>query len=588
MLLLGAGIGVLISVLYYALRPDQTPYLASASVVVRDPQSIAEPDTLRPERFVANQVQIMRSFAVASEASKILADTEGVLPVAPLDLMESSVIEAQETSDQIVIEVETEDEATAVAAANALVEAFRTISRDESEVASQSALERIDAQLSSIDTRLTRLGVEMGAIESQDALLARLQIQMDAALVRIADLQDDLAATSDEEDRAAILQSINSLRQSISVYQEAVAARGASPALAALLVEQEQLINRRAALLERRDSVSVEAVLDTDAIDFSSPASFATPTGLDAGRAMGVGFVLGGLGAAGLVVVRASGRGRIDEKLVPETILRAPLLAEIPDFLVEESFETLLPVRDAPRTASAEAFRFAATSLERILRERDAKSVLVTSSTTGHGKTVVMANLLLAIARRGLRVVAVDADFGNQELTATLTGGQGLSQVGLSEVLTSDLRLNDAIVDVYSAPDVSFGLLSRGSQNSVATDILRQPRADGLFRSLAESNDLVLIDGPPFLQVAYTTTLSSYVDAVVVVVNHGSRRKELLDLKNRLDLSGTQVVGYIYNRAPLSPDMTSSGGSMKDVLGDVGLASDVPLKRRRRATEFAV
>lgn len=91
-----------------------------------------------------------------------------------------------------------------------------------------------------------------------------------------------------------------------------------------------------------------------------------------------------------------------------------------------------------------------------------------------------------------------------------------------------------------------------------------------MFQFAASKYDIVFVDAPPLLQVAYASTVASYVDALVVVISHESPVREIEELVKRLELIGTPVLGYLYNRAPLRKDMTAVDGSMLDILGEAG------------------
>jgi Mrp family chromosome partitioning ATPase len=80
-------------------------------------------------------------------------------------------------------------------------------------------------------------------------------------------------------------------------------------------------------------------------------------------------------------------------------------------------------------------------------------------------------------------------------------------------------------------------------------------RAAALFAHLGEIYDLVLIDAPPVLQVAYATTLVRLADCALLVVSHGQDYHGAEDLKRSVDLIGTPVIGYVYNQAPLRREL---------------------------------
>src|SRR5690606_6883338 len=98
---------------------------------------------------------------------------------------------------------------------------------------------------------------------------------------------------------------------------------------------------------------------------------------------------------------------------------------------------------------------------------------------------------------------------------------------------------------------------------------------------LGAQYDVVFIDGPPFLQVAYASTLARLAEGLVVVVEHQSSYPALAEVHDRLELVNTPVLGYVYNRSPLRREMTATEGSMMDILGDAGFEMDVPAISKR-------
>ena len=137
-----------------------------------------------------------------------------------------------------------------------------------------------------------------------------------------------------------------------------------------------------------------------------------------------IGLVLG----AAAAYVRASRRRGFVDRQDPAALYGVPLIGEIPAFEAEKMLRSnaastrgLLPMSADPHSAVAEAFRFAAGSVERIRAERGPRlSLVFVSPLAGAGKSMVVANLALAIAEGGTRVLAVDADAGDGDLTARL------------------------------------------------------------------------------------------------------------------------------------------------------------------------
>jgi tyrosine-protein kinase Etk/Wzc len=109
--------------------------------------------------------------------------------------------------------------------------------------------------------------------------------------------------------------------------------------------------------------------------------------------------------------------------------------------------------------------------------------------------------------------------------------------------------------------------MSRGTAPVNAPEFFRSGAVGTFLTDIGNEYDLVLIDCPPLLHVAYASLLAKYADATLVVIPHRSSTVTAEDVRNRLDLIDVHVAGYVYNRAPLRPQSVGSEGSMKDVLG---------------------
>ncbi|HEX6219681.1 MAG TPA: hypothetical protein VF115_01160, partial [Acidimicrobiia bacterium] len=201
---------------------------------------------------------------------------------------------------------------------------------------------------------------------------------------------------------------------------------------------------------------------------------------------------------------------------------------------------------------------------------RGAKSVMMVGATLGQGKSTALINTTMANARRGRSVLVVDCDFGNQDASRLLLGLEKLPDIGLIDVIESGALLKSATSTVYLDDDVALDLLGRGGRSTVAANVLSSNEAGVVFEAAESKYDIVFVDAPPLLQVAYASTVARYVDAIVVVVSHESPIREMEELVKRLQLIGTPVLGYLYNRAPLRKEMTAVDGSMMDILGEAG------------------
>lgn len=556
-----------VGVLFVLLRPDDQVFTADATLLLSEPVSTDEAAVGQNSSaaFVGSQLEIMRSSVVAEEAA-VIAEESG-LEVTGDDVSEAVTVIGDDESPLVGIQARSDSPETAVLLANSMAEGYRQVSQRQATATSEAQLTRIDAQIESINERLTEIDAQLSSIIEEDEGLALLREQAQEAVSRIADLQAELE-TADGGDSEAIRQDIEDYRRAITVYSEVLSASAVSPDQRALVEEQSRLVDRRAALQTLRDEIAVDAGLVPDAVALVQPATVAEgQSGLGLSRVLAVALVMG-LGAGmGLAYFLSVLRRTFTNRAEPETVLGAPMLADVPDFRSED-LESVVPVRDHPRSASAEAYRFASSSTEAAARGRGLRSIFIASPTLGHGKTTTAVNIAIAAAVHGRSVLLVDGDFGNQEASRLLLGETRAQLTGITDVIEGVVGHAEATHPVELGNGVVLKLMPRGTRPSLAATALQSASARELFDDLTTAHDLVFVDGPPLLQVAYASTLAELADSLLVVVEHQGSYSEMVDLTDRIELIGTPVMGYVYNRSPLRREMTMSEGSMMDILGD--------------------
>jgi Mrp family chromosome partitioning ATPase len=247
----------------------------------------------------------------------------------------------------------------------------------------------------------------------------------------------------------------------------------------------------------------------------------------------------------------------------PGERLRLPVLARLPEPIGGDGRPAML---SAPAGDEAEAYRLLRTSLELANRLSGARSVMVTSTGEEGEKSCCAANLALAFARAGRRVVLVDLSVRAPALHRLL----GIAaRPGAIDVVLGKAPLERSLRCVaLSAPS-----LERGGANGRGTVagmlevlVLGEPHDDpgelaasvaiaDLLAELTDRADLVLVDGPPLLPGSDGLALSASVDALLVV-----SRAEALDgamadeLDRALKLSPSRPLGLaVIECAPQRP-----------------------------------
>ena len=375
------------------------------------------------------------------------------------------------------------------------------------------------------------------------------------------------------EEALAELQLLRTELESLQLVRNVL---GNDPSLTALLQAQDRLILGAADLSTRRLEVEIDQDQAASSLATYSPAAVGIQQQTNRVRTLLLGLVIGSSIGSALAVVTASARRVITDGSRLESILNTVSLGEIPDFR-QDAVESDLPVRDYPRSASAEAFRFTSTGLQAETRSRGAVVIAVISSESGDGKSIVVTNTAIAAAYGSRRVLILDADFGNQD--AGLRLGVAPPFPGLTDFIAGNQTLEQAIVKIPMPGDAAVYYVGRGTLPAMASDFFNGPEIPGLLASLRAQFDLILIDTPPLLQVAYGATVAGLSDGLVAVVKHESSESQVLELGKRLRFLSVPLLGYVYNQAPLKLTMTRSEGSMKDVIGDSGLV--LPIEKRR-------
>lgn len=232
---------------------------------------------------------------------------------------------------------------------------------------------------------------------------------------------------------------------------------------------------------------------------------------------------------------------------------RAPALPALP--MRGRKAAAAVPI-SAERAVRTEAFRSIRTSLLFFNPARPPRTILVTSSQPGEGKTSTTVHLALSLSQLASNVVVVDADMRKPRCHRAL----GVEPTaGLSEVLRGLVRLPDAIQQytiangrVAPADGLAHGprlhVLQAGHPPSDPSALLASPRMQEVLASLMETYELVLIDSPPVFPITDSAILAPRVDAVVLVVRgHATDRQVSRDALERLRLMQARVMGVVLN-----------------------------------------
>jgi len=198
----------------------------------------------------------------------------------------------------------------------------------------------------------------------------------------------------------------------------------------------------------------------------------------------------------------------------------------------------------SPRAPVSEAYRALRTNIQFAAVDGPLKSIVVTSSGPGEGKSTTAANLAIVMAQAGRQVVLVDADLRRptQHRFFELPNGQGLT--------TALLDLGASATQHIQATGVpGLRVMTSGPIPPNPAELLGSQRQTDLLAALAEEADIVILDSPPVLTVTDALVLAPQVSGVLLVAEAGGTRREMLQkTKEALAHAEGRVLGVALNR----------------------------------------
>lgn len=205
-----------------------------------------------------------------------------------------------------------------------------------------------------------------------------------------------------------------------------------------------------------------------------------------------------------------------------------------------------------PRSATAEAFRTLKTNIEFAAIEAPLRTLLVTSALPGEGKTVSAANLAVAFAQGGQRVLLLDADLRDPGIHRIFDIPNAH---GLTDLLRTERTDPDQVTTTTEVENLR--ILTAGVLPPNPVELLGSRRMRRLLERLQADFDLIVIDSPPLHVVADAAVLGSFLDATVLVIQAGrSRRASVRESAEALARADARVLGVVLNQIS---DKTPSG-----------------------------
>lgn len=243
---------------------------------------------------------------------------------------------------------------------------------------------------------------------------------------------------------------------------------------------------------------------------------------------------------------------KIKSRLDIEGKTPIPFLGDVPS---SDTPNQLIDINS--RSSSAEAIRIIRTNLEFMLHKQEGKSktIFLTSTFSGEGKTFVSANLAATIALSGKKTILVGADLRNPRISDYINS----PEKGVSNYLTNTNTTIDGFISKVDGFR-NFHILPAGTIPPNPAELLMGDKVAEMFAYLKENFDYIIIDTAPVSLVTDTLLIAKYADSFIYVVRANKLDKKMLEIpeglyrENKLpnmsillnDTDSTKGYGYGY------------------------------------------
>ncbi|RUL55164.1 MULTISPECIES: CpsD/CapB family tyrosine-protein kinase [Lysinibacillus] len=195
-----------------------------------------------------------------------------------------------------------------------------------------------------------------------------------------------------------------------------------------------------------------------------------------------------------------------------------------------------------PKSIITEQFRTIRTNIQFSMPDQEIKTILVTSSIPGEGKTTNAANLGVVFAQDGKRVLIVDADMRKPTMHHTFNL---FNVVGLSNILTKQVDIQSAI---HHTDIDNIDIIASGPIPPNPSELLSSKNLDSFINEVIHEYEIIIFDAPPLLSVTDAQILSNKCDGTLLIVKSGYVDKtDVIKAKASLEAAHAKILGVVLN-----------------------------------------
>lgn len=198
-------------------------------------------------------------------------------------------------------------------------------------------------------------------------------------------------------------------------------------------------------------------------------------------------------------------------------------------------------IEDNPNSIASENYRILRTNIEYLSFDKKLKTIVITSSEPGEGKTITSGNLALSLVQDGKRVILIDCDLRRPNIHRSFKVS---NKHGLSELLIGKTSLEEVKMTITKNLDV----VTSGNLPPNPSEMIGSKSMEELIDNLKDYYDYIILDTPPVLAVTDAQILTTKADGTILVVRAGKTKKDnVISAKNLLNKVGVKLIGVVLN-----------------------------------------
>ncbi|UBH16122.1 CpsD/CapB family tyrosine-protein kinase [Macrococcus armenti] len=200
-----------------------------------------------------------------------------------------------------------------------------------------------------------------------------------------------------------------------------------------------------------------------------------------------------------------------------------------------------------PKSTISEQYRMIRSNIMFSGVDKEIKKLVVTSAAPSAGKSTTAANIAVAYAQAGKKVLLIDGDLRKPTVQYTF---ETKNVFGLSNLITDQIGLEQA---VQNTPVENLSIMTSGPIPPNPSELLASKRFKELISNFEEYFDMIIIDTPPVLAVTDAVIMSNVVDGTILVTNVETNNKHhLVKAKEVLQKSEANILGIVLNNVEKS------------------------------------